>query len=153
MFFSYIVMNVRYFFFLNNFLSISIGGTHRTPVKQKMKTMSRSLQMLNVARLNVKAQKNQAESEQLGTEGREADRTGKRRSSDRNKPGVANVISTCTFSVKPYYTLRLQCSLLLSLLYEIVSARKKMYTFPKMSVELLTLLPTCLCYKALCSLL
>lgn len=85
--------------------------------------MSRSLQMLNVARLNVKAQKNQAESEQLGTEGREADRTGKRRSSDRNKPGVANVISTCTFSVKPYYTLRLQCSLLLSLLYEIVSAK------------------------------
>uniref|UniRef100_A0A3Q4HDQ1 Treslin-like n=1 Tax=Neolamprologus brichardi TaxID=32507 RepID=A0A3Q4HDQ1_NEOBR len=69
-------------------------GAHRTPVKQKMKTMSRSLQMLNVARLNVKAQKNQAESEQLGTEGREADRTGKRRSSDRIKPGVANVIST-----------------------------------------------------------
>ncbi|XP_005460037.1 treslin isoform X1 [Oreochromis niloticus] len=68
-------------------------GAHRTPVKQKMKTMSRSLQMLNVARLNVKAQKNQAESEQVGTEGREADRTGKRRSSDRNKPGVANVIS------------------------------------------------------------
>ncbi|XP_030586525.1 treslin isoform X2 [Archocentrus centrarchus] len=68
-------------------------GAHRTPVKQKMKTMSRSLQMLNVARLNVKAQKNQAESEQLGPEGREADRTGKRRSSDRNKSGVANIIS------------------------------------------------------------
>uniref|UniRef100_A0A3B4FWA3 Treslin N-terminal domain-containing protein n=1 Tax=Pundamilia nyererei TaxID=303518 RepID=A0A3B4FWA3_9CICH len=118
---SYFLHERQIFFFLNNFLSISIGGAHRTPVKQKMKTMSRSLQMLNVARLNVKAQKNQAESEQLGTEGREADRTGKRRSSDRNKPGVANVISTCTFSVKPYYTLRLQCSLLLSLLYEIVA--------------------------------
>ncbi|XP_056202912.1 treslin [Falco biarmicus] len=33
----------------------------RTPVRQKMKTMSRSLQMLNVARLNVKAQKFQPE--------------------------------------------------------------------------------------------
>ncbi|XP_074862427.1 treslin isoform X2 [Carettochelys insculpta] len=32
-------------------------GFPRTPVRQKMKTMSRSLQMLNVARLNVKAQK------------------------------------------------------------------------------------------------
>ncbi|NXP51214.1 TICRR protein, partial [Heliornis fulica] len=32
-------------------------GIPRTPVRQKMKTMSRSLQMLNVARLNVKAQK------------------------------------------------------------------------------------------------
>ncbi|KAF3855182.1 hypothetical protein F7725_023237 [Dissostichus mawsoni] len=51
-----------------------IGGAQRTPVKQKMKTMSRSLQMLNVARLNVKAQKDQAEEEQLGAEGRGADR-------------------------------------------------------------------------------
>ncbi|NXG76574.1 TICRR protein, partial [Baryphthengus martii] len=34
-------------------------GVPRTPVRQKMKTMSRSLQMLNVARLNVKAQKYQ----------------------------------------------------------------------------------------------
>ncbi|NXK91202.1 TICRR protein, partial [Formicarius rufipectus] len=32
-------------------------GVPRTPVRQKMKTMPRSLQMLNVARLNVKAQK------------------------------------------------------------------------------------------------
>ncbi|NWX82552.1 TICRR protein, partial [Nothoprocta pentlandii] len=32
-------------------------GVPRTPVRQKMKTMCRSLQMLNVARLNVKAQK------------------------------------------------------------------------------------------------
>ncbi|KAM9808257.1 treslin [Neosynchiropus ocellatus] len=38
--------------------------SHRTPVKQKMKTMSRSLQMLNVARLNAKAQKNQLEPKQ-----------------------------------------------------------------------------------------
>uniref|UniRef100_A0A3P8SWB1 Treslin N-terminal domain-containing protein n=1 Tax=Amphiprion percula TaxID=161767 RepID=A0A3P8SWB1_AMPPE len=53
----------------------------RTPVKQKMKTMSRSLQMLNVARLNVKAQKTQAEAEHLGTEGRGPDRLAKRQSS------------------------------------------------------------------------
>jgi hypothetical protein len=33
------------------------GGIPRTPVRQKMNTMSRSLKMLNVARLNVKAQK------------------------------------------------------------------------------------------------
>ncbi|NXS00242.1 TICRR protein, partial [Oxylabes madagascariensis] len=32
-------------------------GVPRTPVRQKMKTMPRSLQMLNAARLNVKAQK------------------------------------------------------------------------------------------------
>ncbi|XP_034542262.1 treslin isoform X1 [Notolabrus celidotus] len=61
-------------------------GTQRTPVKQKMKTMSRSLQMLNVARLNVKAQKNQAEAEQ-------PERPGKRRSSDRKKSEAANSIS------------------------------------------------------------
>uniref|UniRef100_A0A3B4T330 TOPBP1 interacting checkpoint and replication regulator n=1 Tax=Seriola dumerili TaxID=41447 RepID=A0A3B4T330_SERDU len=68
-------------------------GAQCTPVKQKMKTMSRSLQMLNVARLNVKAQKNQAEAEQLGADGRGPDRPGKRRSSDRNKSGGANTIS------------------------------------------------------------
>ncbi|XP_023125021.2 treslin isoform X2 [Amphiprion ocellaris] len=68
-------------------------GAQRTPVKQKMKTMSRSLQMLNVARLNVKAQKNQAEAEHLGTEGRGPDRLAKRRSSDRNKSGGASTIS------------------------------------------------------------
>ncbi|XP_044212796.1 treslin [Thunnus albacares] len=67
-------------------------GAQRTPVKQKMKTMSRSLQMLNVARLNVKAQKNQAEAEQQGVEVKGPDRQGKRRSSDRNKPGGANTI-------------------------------------------------------------
>ena len=64
------------------------GGAQRTPVKQKMKTMSRSLQMLNVARLNVKALKSQVEAEP-------ADRRGKRRSSDRNRPEVASAISEC----------------------------------------------------------
>ncbi|XP_028286050.1 treslin isoform X2 [Parambassis ranga] len=68
-------------------------GAQATPVKQKMKTMSRSLQMLNVARLNVKAQKNQTDTEQLGSEGKVVDRPGKRRSSDRNKSGGANTIS------------------------------------------------------------
>ncbi|TSK13370.1 Treslin [Bagarius yarrelli] len=61
-------------------------GTQRTPVRQKMKTMSRSLQMLNVARFNVKAQKNQTEidssSSTKGTEKR-----GKRGSSERTRPG------------------------------------------------------------------
>ncbi|CAK6954482.1 treslin [Scomber scombrus] len=68
-------------------------GAQRTPVKQKMKTMSRSLQMLNVARLNVKAQKDQAEAEQLGAEVKGSDRQGKKRSSDRNKSAGANAIS------------------------------------------------------------
>ncbi|XP_028563061.2 treslin [Podarcis muralis] len=38
-------------------------GVPRTPVRQKMKTMPRSLQMLNAARLNVKAQKFQPDGE------------------------------------------------------------------------------------------
>ncbi|XP_072421277.1 treslin isoform X1 [Chiloscyllium punctatum] len=37
----------------------------RTPVRQRMRSMSRSLQMLNVARLNLKAQKNQPDGMQL----------------------------------------------------------------------------------------
>ncbi|KAM4572952.1 treslin [Odontesthes bonariensis] len=69
-------------------------GAHRTPVKQKMKTMSRSLQMLNVARLNVKAQKNQTE--QLGTEGKAADRPGKKRLCDKSKSGGACTVSFST---------------------------------------------------------
>ncbi|XP_010793749.1 treslin-like [Notothenia coriiceps] len=69
-------------------------GAQRTPVKQKMKTMSRSLQMLNVARLNVKAQKDQAEEEQLGAEGRGADRQ-KTRTSNRNKSRGVSTISKC----------------------------------------------------------
>lgn len=52
-------------------------GAQRTPVKQKMKSMSRSLQMLNVARLNVKAQKTQCDSELCTSE------KPKRRSGDR----------------------------------------------------------------------
>ncbi|CAL1594838.1 unnamed protein product [Knipowitschia caucasica] len=43
-------------------------GGHRTLLKQKMKTMSRSLQMLNAARLNVKAQKTQCDPEPSATE-------------------------------------------------------------------------------------
>lgn len=68
------------------------GGAQRTPVKQKMKTMSRSLQMLNVAWLNVKAQKNQTEDEQQVAEGKGAGRAGKRQSSDKNKSGTGNAI-------------------------------------------------------------
>ncbi|XP_042352792.1 treslin [Plectropomus leopardus] len=68
-------------------------GAQRTPVKQKMKTMSRSLQMLNVARLNVKAQKNLTETEQQGADSRGTDRQGKRRSSERNKSGGGSTIS------------------------------------------------------------
>ncbi|KAJ7311088.1 hypothetical protein JRQ81_006687 [Phrynocephalus forsythii] len=44
------------------------SGVPRTPVRQKMKTMPRSLQMLNTARLNVKAQKFQQEGEQPTSE-------------------------------------------------------------------------------------
>ncbi|XP_074489924.1 treslin isoform X1 [Sebastes fasciatus] len=81
-------------------------GAQRTPVKQKMKTMSRSLQMLNVARLNVKAQKDQAEAEQLGAESRAPDRQGKRRSSDRNKSGA----NTIMFSSEEELLSHLKCS-------------------------------------------
>lgn len=52
--------------------------------------MSRSLQMLNVARLNVKAQKNQAEAEPVEGKGRGLDRHGRTRSSGRNKAGAAS---------------------------------------------------------------
>ncbi|XP_075946106.1 treslin [Anarhichas minor] len=82
-------------------------GAQRTPVKQKMKTMSRSLQMLNVARLNVKAQKNQAEAEQLGAECRGPERPGKRRSSDRNKSGGTTTIS---FASEAELLSHLKCS-------------------------------------------
>ncbi|XP_061630273.1 treslin isoform X2 [Phyllopteryx taeniolatus] len=68
-------------------------GTQRTPVKQKMKTMSRSLQMLNVARLNVKAQKSQADAEPATSESKGAERPVKRRSSDKNKARRADVIT------------------------------------------------------------
>ncbi|KAJ8247496.1 hypothetical protein GJAV_G00247070 [Gymnothorax javanicus] len=60
-------------------------GAQRTPVRQKMKTMSRSLQMLNVARLNAKAQKTRTE-EPSGSE-RGPAKIGKRRSGDKSKAG------------------------------------------------------------------
>ncbi|XP_061750511.1 treslin isoform X2 [Nerophis ophidion] len=68
-------------------------GTQRTPVKQKMKTMSRSLQMLNVARLNVKAQKSQTDAEPMGPEDKGAERLSKRRSNDKTRAGAANVLT------------------------------------------------------------
>ncbi|RXM30489.1 Treslin [Acipenser ruthenus] len=57
------------------------AGGPRTPVRQKMKTMSRSLQMLNVARLNVKAQKSQPDEPQPSE--RRPVKQGKRRSGDK----------------------------------------------------------------------
>uniref|UniRef100_A0A8C2KAU1 Treslin N-terminal domain-containing protein n=1 Tax=Cyprinus carpio TaxID=7962 RepID=A0A8C2KAU1_CYPCA len=61
-------------------------GTQCTPVRQKMKTMSRSLQMLNFARLNVKSQKTQGDSSSAGS-AKGAEKGGKRCSGDRTKPG------------------------------------------------------------------
>ncbi|XP_018620505.2 treslin isoform X3 [Scleropages formosus] len=58
-------------------------GAQRTPVRQKMKTMSRSLQMLNTARLNVKAQKSQLD-DSSGAE-RGPDRMRKRWSGNTSK--------------------------------------------------------------------
>lgn len=52
-----------------------------------MKTMSRSLQMLNFARLNVKAQKTQGDSSSAGS-AKGAEKVGKRCSGDRTKPGL-----------------------------------------------------------------
>uniref|UniRef100_A0A8C1Q4I8 Treslin N-terminal domain-containing protein n=1 Tax=Cyprinus carpio TaxID=7962 RepID=A0A8C1Q4I8_CYPCA len=62
-------------------------GTQCTPVRQKMKTMSRSLQMLNFARLNVKAQKTQGDSSSAGS-AKGAEKGSKRCSGDRTKPGL-----------------------------------------------------------------
>lgn len=56
-----------------------------------MKSMSRSLQMLNVARLNVKALKNQPEVEQ-----QEAPERPGRRCSERNKRGEAHATRQCS---------------------------------------------------------
>ncbi|MCI4381888.1 hypothetical protein PGIGA_G00257280 [Pangasianodon gigas] len=61
-------------------------GTQRTPVRQKMKTMSRSLQMLNVARFNVKAQKSQTETDSSST-AKGTEKRGKRCSSERTRHG------------------------------------------------------------------
>ncbi|XP_072889346.1 treslin isoform X2 [Hemitrygon akajei] len=56
----------------------------RTPIRQKMKSMSRSLQMLNVARLNVKAQKSQTDGAQAPSGGLSTDQS-KTRSGDKRK--------------------------------------------------------------------
>ncbi|XP_007244308.3 treslin isoform X1 [Astyanax mexicanus] len=61
-------------------------GTQRTPVRQKMKTMSRSLQMLNVARFNAKAQKSQPEAD-LSSTTRATEKQDRRCSSERTKKG------------------------------------------------------------------
>ncbi|XP_016425287.1 treslin-like isoform X2 [Sinocyclocheilus rhinocerous] len=66
--------------------------TQCTPVRQKMKTMSRSLQMLNFARLNVKAQKTQGDSSSAGS-AKGAEKGGKRCSGDRTKPGLLHFSS------------------------------------------------------------
>ncbi|XP_075431290.1 treslin isoform X2 [Ascaphus truei] len=58
-------------------------GLPRTPVRQKMKTMPRSLQMLNVARLNVKAQKSHPEGVLPATN--EKNSLTKRRSADQQE--------------------------------------------------------------------
>uniref|UniRef100_A0A8C4TJU6 Treslin n=1 Tax=Erpetoichthys calabaricus TaxID=27687 RepID=A0A8C4TJU6_ERPCA len=54
-------------------------GVDCTPVRQKMKTMNRSLQMLNAARLNVKVQKSQADEHIIS----DINKHGKRRSADK----------------------------------------------------------------------
>uniref|UniRef100_UPI00398ED793 treslin isoform X2 n=1 Tax=Pristiophorus japonicus TaxID=55135 RepID=UPI00398ED793 len=56
----------------------------RTPIRQKMRSMSRSLQMLNVARLNVKAQKSQPDGMQLAT-GDESTQQSKKHLGDKQK--------------------------------------------------------------------
>ncbi|XP_072529843.1 treslin [Salminus brasiliensis] len=61
-------------------------GAQRTPVRQKMKTMSRSLQMLNVARFNAKAQKSQTETD-LSSTTRGTEKQGRRCSNERTKTG------------------------------------------------------------------
>ncbi|XP_077452629.1 treslin isoform X2 [Stigmatopora argus] len=68
-------------------------GAQRTPVKQKMKSMSRSLQMLNVARLNVKAHKSQGDVEPATSETKGPERLVKRLSSNKSKVGGANIIA------------------------------------------------------------
>ncbi|XP_017554944.1 treslin isoform X1 [Pygocentrus nattereri] len=61
-------------------------GAQRTPVRQKMKTMSRSLQMLNVARFNIKEQKSQAEVD-LSNTAKGTEKQNKRCSGEKTKSG------------------------------------------------------------------
>ncbi|NXO31651.1 TICRR protein, partial [Cisticola juncidis] len=58
-------------------------GVPRTPVRQKMKTMPRSLQMLNVARLNVKAQKFQPDAVLLAVNEKVPQKLSARRSDEK----------------------------------------------------------------------
>ncbi|XP_035275178.1 treslin isoform X2 [Anguilla anguilla] len=81
-------------------------GAQRTPVRQKMKTMSRSLQMLNVARLNAKAQKSRTE-EPSGS-GRGPAKLGKRRSGDRAKAGSSSAQFNSVEELLSYVTLAYQ---------------------------------------------
>ncbi|TRY54824.1 hypothetical protein DNTS_001792 [Danionella cerebrum] len=61
-------------------------GAQCTPVRQKMKTMSRSLQMLNFARLNVKSQKTQIDGNSGGaTKG--AEKRNRKATGNPTKPG------------------------------------------------------------------
>jgi len=76
-----------FFYFYPCLNLLFLGGTQCTPVRQKMKTMSRSLQMLNFARLNVKAQKTQADSSSARS-AIGAEKGGKRCSGDRTKPSL-----------------------------------------------------------------
>ncbi|KAA0724360.1 Treslin TopBP1-interacting checkpoint and replication regulator [Triplophysa tibetana] len=67
-------------------------GTQRTPVRQKMKSMSRSLQMLNFARLNVKAQKTQPDISSAAS-AKANEKGGKKCTGDRTKPGLLHFTS------------------------------------------------------------
>ncbi|KAM6972945.1 treslin [Aplochiton taeniatus] len=72
-------------------------GAQRTPVRQKMKTMSRSLQMLNVARLNVKAKESQSEGDPQGAEATGPEKLGKRRSGDKRRITFNYLLSSPDF--------------------------------------------------------
>ncbi|XP_026856744.2 treslin [Electrophorus electricus] len=80
-------------FYQNNTAGPSTGpkgkkrGAQHTPMRQKMKTMSRSLQMLNFARFSVKAQKSQAETDSCST-ARGATRRSTRGAGERTTAGA-----------------------------------------------------------------
>ncbi|XP_029430643.1 treslin [Rhinatrema bivittatum] len=75
-------------------------GMPRTPVRQKMKTMSRSLQMLNVARLNVKAQKFQQDGLPPSANERGSQKQSKRRSTDKLEEKGKSVKSCMDFKTE-----------------------------------------------------
>lgn len=78
-----------------------LGGTQRTPVRQKMKTMSRSLQMLNFARLNVKAQKTQPDSSSAAS-AKANEKGGKKCTGDRTNPGLLREYICLRSSLDPF---------------------------------------------------